>query len=71
MRFEYRSELSKKIDNLENIESKIKIKEEINQCSNVLTKLINEIKKSELPQQEIDDLLHTLEGKVNKYGLVW
>ena len=45
---------------------KIKIKEEINQCSNVLTKLINEIKNSELPQQEIDDLLDTLEGKGNK-----
>lgn len=32
----------------------------------MLTKLINEIKNSELPQQEIDDLLDTLEGKGNK-----
>jgi len=37
----------------------------------VLTKLINEIKNPQLQQQEIDDLLDTLEGKANKYGLAW
>ena len=35
----------------------------------MLTKLINEIKSSELPQQEIYGVLDTLEGKINEYNL--
>lgn len=71
MRFKYLDKLTKSIQDTENIGNIMEIQKEVNQCINALTKLTDEIKKSELPEHQIGNLLNMLEGKVKKYGLVW
>ena len=71
MYFKYIDEIIRRIEKLEDKKSKEELRQIVEEVILNLTKLRDYIENIKIPEEEIEKILDTIEGKVKKYGLVW